>query len=164
MNSPAINKTGPVTGVVHHGITVEDVDRALWLYRDLLGLELVVDRTTSDRYLGDIHGVPFREVRMAFVRIPGTGETIELVQYEGVAAEPTRSVPWNPGMGHICLSVEDIDAVDGAIRKAGFVPLSAKPVEISSGPNKGAKVVKFRDGDGYWVELWQPSPIDSQEG
>jgi lactoylglutathione lyase len=163
MRETSLAGVGPVTGIVHHGITVADVNRSLRLYRDLLGLELMIDRTTSDEYLGDIHGMPFSEVRMAFLTAPGTSDTIEIVQYSGVSSVTAALSPWDPGAGHICLEVGDIAAVDRAIRNAGFTPLSAVPIEISSGPNRGAKVVKFHDDDGYWVELWQPRPVTSRE-
>jgi catechol 2,3-dioxygenase-like lactoylglutathione lyase family enzyme len=147
-----------VTGVFHHGITVRDVDRSLAFYRGLLGLELVTDRTTSDQYLGDIHGVRFTAVRMAFLRVPGTEHMVELVSYEGVDQEVARALPWYPGSGHIGFEVRNLRELGTRLAAYGLPALAPAPVEIVSGPNKGTLVLKLQDPDGYWIELVQRPP------
>jgi catechol 2,3-dioxygenase-like lactoylglutathione lyase family enzyme len=160
MDSASRASSAGVTGFFHHGVTVRDVERSLTFYRDLLGLELVTDRTTTDQYLSEIHGTHFTAVRMAFLRVPETEQMIELVSYEGVNQEFVHSFPWYPGSGHIGLVVGDLGQLALELAARGFAALSTSPVEISSGPNKGTLVLKLRDPDGYWIELVQrPSGV-----
>jgi catechol 2,3-dioxygenase-like lactoylglutathione lyase family enzyme len=55
--------------------TVSDLDRSLRFYRDLLGLEVVVDQTPNASYLSNIVGYPD-------LRLPGQSDhRHELIQY-----------------------------------------------------------------------------------
>ena len=62
----------------------------------------------------------------------------------------------NPGNVHICLRVSDIDLMWQRAIDAGASPTSPAPIEITEGPNRGAKSCYLRDPDGITVELLQP--------
>lgn len=151
----APDATQTVTGVFHAGISVSDLDRALEFYVGVLGLEVAAERTATEQYLRDMHGLPFTAVRMAFLRVPNSTTQIELLEYRGVPRNPVRAQPCEPGHGHVCFLVDDIDAVVARLRSAGYHARSEAPVEITAGPNRGARAIYFEDPDGHPIEFIQ---------
>lgn len=143
-----------VTGFFHAGITVRDMDTALRFYRDGLGLNLQFDRVIDADYLREVLALDFRSIRAAYLDIPGGG-IVELLEYSGVERLPARSRPSDFGAGHLCLYVDDVEAMTHKLRAFGGEPRSAATVDITSGPNVGARSVYMLDPDGYAVELFQ---------
>ena len=58
----------------------------------------------------------------------------------------------DPGAAHVCLAVDDLDAVYAAM-EAGGVEVHARPAALGA----GTKMVYVRDPDGIFVEIIQPS-------
>lgn len=148
---------GAVTGFFHGGITVGDMDRSLAFYRDGLGLEVEFDRLLDAPYLRQVLGLDFAAIRAVYLRIP-RGGFVELLEYRGIERLPASSRPCDPGAGHLCLYVDDVEAVHDRLAARGFRARSAGTVAIAAGPNTGARSAYFGDPDGYWVELFQPPP------
>lgn len=146
-----------VTGFFHGGITVSDMDRALVFYRDGLGLELVFDRILDASYLKAVLGLEFDHVRTVYLHIPGGG-FVELLEYAGIERMPAASRPCDYGAGHLCLYVDDVDTMHARMVDLGFSPRSAGVVDITAGPNQGARSCYLADADGYAVELFQKRP------
>lgn len=100
----------------HVAIVVEDLEAALPFFRDLLGLPL--DRVAE---------VPEEEVRVAF--FPMEGGEIELVQPttsdSGVARFLARR---GPGLHHICVEVEDLEATLRRLQTAGVQLIHETPL------------------------------------
>lgn len=145
-------------GVHHAGVTVADLERSLTFYRDLLGLDVLFVMERTDETIGAVVGYPGARIKIAFLAIPGSTTRLELLQY----LEPTGSggdgETYRPGAGHVCFSVDDIDALYRRLADAGYLPRSGAPVTIAQGPNTGVKALYVRDPDGYTVELHQPPP------
>ena len=144
-----------IVGFFHGGVSVSDLDRSLTFYRDLLGLRVEAQRDATDDYLRQAHRLPFSTVRMAFLSVPNSTAMIELLEYQGVATNKPSYIPPDPGTGHICLLVDDIQALFQRLSSSGYPARSAQPVEITAGPNKGSWVIYFEDPDGYPVEFIQ---------
>jgi methylmalonyl-CoA/ethylmalonyl-CoA epimerase len=106
-------------GLDHVAIVVEDLDAAIRIYRDVLGLELV-----------EVEEVAEQQVRTAiFGRGRGRIELISpTVKGSGVARFLEKR---GEGLHHICIEVEDIEAALEAL-KAQAAPL------IDSSPKPGA--------------------------
>ena len=106
-------------GLDHVAIVVEDLDAAIRIYRDVLGLELV-----------EVEEVAEQQVRTAiFGRGRGRIELISpTVKGSGVACFLEKR---GEGLHHICIEVEDIEAALEAL-KAQAAPL------IDSSPKPGA--------------------------
>jgi lactoylglutathione lyase len=145
-----------VTGFFHGGITVSDMDRALVFYRDGLRLEQEFDRILDAPYLKAVLGLEFDHVRAVYLRIPGGG-FIELLEYAGIERMPAASRPCDYGAGHLCLYVDDVEGMHEHLVGLGFAARSERIVEITSGPNQGARSCYMSDPDGYAVELFQRS-------
>jgi lactoylglutathione lyase len=153
--------TGVVTGVFHAGITVSEMDEALRFYRDGLGLEVVSDGFTSGPHTHLIWGQTPDRVRVVFMRIPGSDVMLELFEFEGVERHSASARPSDFGAGHLCLYVDDAEAVHARMTGLGFRSRSEAVVSIPSGRHTGARVIYLIDGDGYHVEIYQlPAPRD----
>ncbi len=143
-----------VTGFFHGGITVSDMDRALVFYREGLGLEQAFDRILDAPYLKAVLGLTFDHIRAVYLRIPGGG-FVELLQYAGIEHLSAASRPCDPGAGHLCLYVDDVEALYDRLAGLGFKARSDGVVDITAGPNQGARSCYMADADGYAVELFQ---------
>ena len=144
----------PISGFFHGGITVSDMARSLRFYEDGLGLEEEFDRILDAPYLREVLGLEFESIRAVYLRIPGGG-FVELLEYRGIERLPAASRPCDYGAGHLCFYVEGIDAVFERLAGMGYKARSAGVVDITAGPNAGARSVYFADPDGYPVELFQ---------
>lgn len=147
-----------VTGFFHGGITVRDMEVSLPFYRDGLGLEVAFDRILDADYLRTVLDIPLTTMRAVYLHIPGGG-FVELLEYRGVERVSAANRPCDPGSGHLCLYVEGIDELWARLAGMGYSSRSGTPVDITSGPNAGARSIYLTDPDGYAVELFQrPTP------
>lgn len=149
-----------VTGLFHGGITVADMDRALTFYRDGLGLEVRFDRVLDAPYLHEVLAVPFSTIRVVYLYLPGQSDAfLELLEYRDAQPGRPPARPSDPGSGHLCLYVDDVAGLHSRLSGAGFRARSERTVDITAGPNAGARSVYMLDPDGYPVELFQrPAP------
>jgi lactoylglutathione lyase len=147
-----------VSGAHHTGFQVADIERSIEFYRDLLGLEVMARRTITEPYIGQLVGYPGVELRSAFLTIPGSEHLLELIEYRRVPRKAVDAQTANPGTAHICLHVEDLEAVHGRLLEAGTLSMSPRPVVPTHGPNRGLRVVYVADPDGIRVELLQQAP------
>ena len=141
----------------HTGLTVANLGRALWFWRDALGMEVVMEQEKRGGYLEAIVGEPGAHVRMAHLAFPGGGHRIELFEYVAPAGGRHASRPADVGFAHVCVACDDLDGVLERVRAAGGDPLSG-PVEVDTGANAGGRALYLRDPDGHMVELFQPPP------
>lgn len=126
----------PNLSLDHVAITVQDMDRAVTFYRDVLGFEvhgqLVLDDGTF---------------KLVYLQA-GTGR-IELFAF---AEEGRRSDTQNRnqdlGFKHLAFSVDDVDAVAERL-KAHDVLFTVEPLDAPG----GVRLAFFRDPDGNLLEL-----------
>ena len=144
-----------MTVLAHTGFTVRDLDRALGFYRDVLGMRIVFEQEKQGGYLAEIVGYPNAHVRMAHLDFEGGGHRIELFEYVEPPSRGAAGEPRDLGITHVCLAVDDIDAVLERATTAGAEPISS-PVLVDTGANAGGRGVYLRDLDGILIELFQP--------
>lgn len=149
-----------VVGAQHTGLHVSDLERSLGFYRDVLGLELVWQRSTEEKYVQTIVGVPGAELHQAMLRIPGTDHHIELIDYRKVDRQTVPAGPPHVGTAHLCLIVNNLRDLHRRLAGMG-VPSMSEPVVVPVGPNKGRTAVYMIDPDGFRVELLQIEPTDT---
>ncbi len=141
----------------HTGITVNNLERSLSFWRDLLGFELSHRAHQKGELAEEITGVPGAEISLAVLKTP-TGHKIELLEYLAPAdRKHLRPRPCDVGSAHIALTVDNLDAVLEAIAAFGW-DTAGTPQTLQSGPNAGKRVVYVRDPDGTTIELMQPAP------
>ncbi len=126
----------------HLAIVVEHIEPALKFWRDALGLEV-----------GQVQRNEAEEVEIAFLPL-GESE-IELLaplnETSGVAKFLARR---GPGMHHICLEVEHIEAVMQRLRAHGVELLNETPKENEAGTKYC--FIHPKSAFGVLVELYEP--------
>ena len=144
-----------VVGVHHTSRSVADRDRSLAFYRDLLGLEVLLDTEMAGEMLE--REVALEGARLRLVEFGTGGETmLELLQYH--EPQPRQEVdelrPCDAGAHHVALAVEDIQADYDRLSGAG-VEFTCPPQEVDAGYFAGHRTVYCYDPDHMIVELWQ---------
>ena len=143
-----------------HGHFDAESRRALGFYRDLLGLEVVLeyDWPVGTKVADRVAGLSGSAARSAVVRVGNA--MIELYEWSAptpLSADPERRV-CDHGITHICLDVIEIDAEYKRLKAAG-VPFHCEPQKVG----KGVRCTYARDPDGNVIELqevgWDESPI-----
>lgn len=151
---------GRVTGFYHAGISVKNLEESIQFYSEKLDFELLSRQDVDRDYIFDIVAVPgLKQVRIAFLKIPGSNAVVELLEYVGVERFSGSCRPCDYGSGHLCLYVSNLDDMYKKLQKDGVKFKSNAPVSITAGRNEGAKVVYMMDPDGYIVELLQPANV-----
>jgi methylmalonyl-CoA/ethylmalonyl-CoA epimerase len=125
----------------HVALVVADIDESLGFWRDALGLEL-----------DHIQEVPREESAIAF--LPVGGSEVELVQPttddSGIAKYLQKR---GPGMHHICLETDDIEAMLTRLKEKG-VQLIHEEAVIDDGGKKYA-FIHPKAANGVLVELYE---------
>ncbi len=142
----------------HTGITVTNLERSLAFWRDVLGFELSHRAHQKGELAEKITGVTGAEIQLAVLKTP-TGHKIELLEYLAPAARRhVNPRPCDVGSVHLALTVDDLDAVLGAIGPFGW-KAAGTPQTLTIGPNAGKRVIYVRDPDGTTIEFMQP-PVE----
>jgi catechol 2,3-dioxygenase-like lactoylglutathione lyase family enzyme len=142
-------------GIAYHtGFTVNDIERSIVFYRDVLGLQLVKRQTGTAPYLATVTGFEGVRLEIALLQPVDGGSMLELLQYVSHPAPPTDRATNRPGNGHLCFKVADLRSACAELRRRG-VTLISEPAEITAGAHAGGLAVYLRDPDGFTVELYQ---------
>jgi len=129
--------------VDHIGIAVADLDQALVLYRDLMGLEL-------ER----IEEVASEQVKVAMLKLDRTGAAghVELLAPMSDDSNIARFIAKKgPGLHHIALAATDIESVMQRCRDAGLRLLDETPRTGAGG--KQIVFVHPKDTGGVLLEI-----------
>ena len=123
------------TGLGHVAIRVKDIDRSLDFYKGKLGFEemLRLHRDNGDLWL-------------VYLRVTDD-QYLEVFPYAvGDEAPPREAI----GLNHVCITVDDIDAVVAQLEDAGITLL--QPLLTGADGNRQAWIA---DPDGNRFELMQ---------
>jgi catechol 2,3-dioxygenase-like lactoylglutathione lyase family enzyme len=141
-------------GVHHTGIIVGNLDRSIYFYHDLLGLEIQSEPSPwfSGPELAQGVGVPGGSLRQCNLRV-SEGHVLELIEYGNRPANNTEVQPQNRlGAMHVALKVADIAATKAELEAKGIQFLSEANV-VDEGVLAGWRWVYFHDPDGVTIEL-----------
>lgn len=140
-----------VTGTNHTSFTVRDLERAIALFRDGLGFELVSKAPRDPRAIAAITGVAGGDVTIAFLQ--GPSHRVELIEYHAPADRgASMPRPCDTGFAHLALDVADMDAAL-AVAAEHRLGLLGQVYVIDQGPNAGRRVAYFRDDNGLTLEF-----------
>jgi catechol 2,3-dioxygenase-like lactoylglutathione lyase family enzyme len=110
-----------IKAINHVGISVANFDRALQFYRDVIGMETVVDKSFSGEMYEAILGLKGARGRVAALRLGEQYiELFEFLQPQPKTAPSDRAV-CDHGITHFCLGVEDIYGEYERLKAAGVV-------------------------------------------
>jgi glyoxylase I family protein len=135
-------------GINHTGVSVDSIDRSLLFYRDLLGLELVLDLDV-DHHPGLEEVVAMSDVVGRCVFLDAGDTRLELWEYRSPAGQPIRDghIPADRGVTHVAFTVDDVDAMYLHLTEAGVECLS-KPLDLGL-----HKTMYVKGPDNEFVEL-----------
>ncbi|GHD63185.1 hypothetical protein GCM10017083_53030 [Thalassobaculum fulvum] len=140
-----------VTGTNHTSFTVRSLDRAIALFRDGLGFELLSRAPRDPEAIAAITGVPAADVTIAFLQ--GPSHRVELIEYHAPTDRGSNAPrPCDAGFAHLALDVADMDAALAVAAEHGLDLLGDVYV-IDQGPNAGRRVAYFRDDNGLTLEF-----------
>ena len=126
-----------VTRLLHTRMRVDDLDRTVNFYTQVLGLEEIKRKTSP------------RGTQLAFLRTPGSDELLEISYYPG-----SGPVKVQPDLVHIAFQVDNLEE----FRKH----LNSKGIDYTDGPTKSTSIgssFAFIDApEGYEVELIERNP------
>ena len=137
-------------GISHLAIGVSDMERSLRFYRDLLGLEVMLD---SEEQVGQ------GKRRAVYMRWNSAGGFLVLSQTLGREASGKPLRLHQVGMHHFAFLVDDLRERTAKLKNAG-VKILVPPYEADSvayGEKSGAKVLTclFEDPDGTILQFDQ---------
>jgi catechol 2,3-dioxygenase-like lactoylglutathione lyase family enzyme len=136
----------------HLGQCVTDMARSRRFYEELFGFTFLRSIEPPDDPSAKLLRVD-PPVGMSVVYLGRDGLVLELLHFARPGNPPYRERTMNePGLTHVSLSVDDIDAVLGRVAEFGG--------EVLSDTNIGAGVF-IRDPDGQLIELLPMSYRDS---
>jgi lactoylglutathione lyase len=122
-----------VTKLLHTRYRVEDLEKTVSFYKEVLGLEEVKRSTSS------------RGSKLVFLKAPGSEEEVELCEFK-----PAGPVIVGPDLTHLAFEVEDIEAFAEHAKSKGY-PLSDGP-----SPSGTGSIIAFVDApEGYEIEIIQ---------
>jgi len=120
----------------HIAITVQDMDRAVAFYRDVLGFEVLGQLMLNDGTF-----------KLVYLQA-GDGR-IELFSFtESGRPSDTQGRNEDLGFKHVAFSVDDVDAVAERLKEHD-VPFTVEPVDAPG----GVRLAFFHDPDGNLLEL-----------
>jgi len=168
---PCHNVTRPILfamlqSIDHVNLVVDDLERMIAFYRDVLGLEVTKHVTISGKWIEAVVGLVDVQAEVVYLSFP-TGPNLELIKYHAPAAADSSatgslaadgtSQANTPGLRHVAFRTDDIDALHARLTAADvtfFSPVQQVPgaqVTYSGGVSK--RLVYFRDPEGNLLEL-----------
>ena len=139
-----------ITHVNHISFTVQDLDRSVLFYRDVLGLRLVSLADRDQAFSESVTGIPGAVLKIAYLGVSNCA--LELIQYLASAGKTLDTTTSNVGSAHICFNVDDFHGLMDRLQKAS-VRFSGNICAVPAGPNKGKAVVYVKDPDGNNLEF-----------
>lgn len=137
-----------IAGWAHLTLSVQDHDRSVAWYCEVLGFRSLFTQTT-ERWRRTLCQHPDSDIVLVLHQhIPGTGAHFD---------------ERNTGLDHVAFSVSDVDALLRWQERLSSLGVPYTP--IADAPPRGGKVLHFRDPDGIPLELfWRPRvpPSDGQ--
>jgi catechol 2,3-dioxygenase-like lactoylglutathione lyase family enzyme len=138
-------------------LIVDDVDKAMKLYHDALGMSVMMAPSFHDDS-GVLAGLGLRggQYRAAMLQVPTTGLVFELMDFKDLDRKTVHGRIQDPGSTRIQLQVRDVDAAIAALKQAGGVvqTTGGKSMDLAAGPNT-IKVAVVRDPNDLNVVLIQ---------
>ena len=124
-----------VKKLLHTRYRVQDLEKTVSFYRDVLGLTEVSRHTSG------------RGSQLVFFKAPGSQELIEICKYD-----QSGPVQVGPDLTHLAFEVDSIEEFAKASALKGY-PLSDGPLRSASG-----STIAFLDApEGYEIELIEPA-------
>ena len=153
------NEPGRLVRMHHFGLTVSDLDRAIDVLCNQLGLGENSKYQSDSVYIRHHAHLEDNRIRAATLLIPETHVFIELWEFRTPSGPPADMAINNVASAHCCFLVDDIMAEHSSLSERG-VQFIGTPAEVTAGVNRGARAVYFMGPDNIRFELYQ-KPVAS---
>jgi len=145
-----------ILGTRHTGIVVQDMEKSLRFWRDIMGLKVQVDFREKGEFIDTVQHLKGVDLRMIKLAAPD-GTLIELLKDDAHPTPvPTRNDLCDCGIRHIAFTVADVDQSWKTLKDYGGEVLS--PPTVS--PDKKARLFFTRDPEGNLLEIVQMIPAE----
>ena len=142
-----------ITGMNHTGFVVEDLESSVNFYRDIVGLQVVVQRERDGAPISQVLAYENTHIKTAMLGIEQGSHILELIEYlNPVSTERPTQERAVLGASHLAFNVTDIEGTFQRLLDSGATRLNA-PAEVSP----GRVVCYLQDPDGNWIELIEDS-------
>lgn len=98
----------------HVGIVVNELDKMIWFYQDLIGLEIIYDKIEEGRFLNHILNSDNKSPRI--IKLGQDNKTIVELLYFGDCKINKKNLFEN-GYTHFALTIEDSDSLHDKLIK-----------------------------------------------
>ncbi|MEQ1884372.1 MAG: VOC family protein [Bryobacteraceae bacterium] len=152
-DAPPKPLTGPqptyISGVTI-GVTVEDTEKTMKFYRDVLGTEVNALPYSPDEGHIDAFGLKGAQYRESAVAFAEKTPQLHFFEFKGVDRKPLRPAPADPNSVLIRIAVKDMDSIVARVKQAG-----GQIMNISGGPtiNGRNKWLVVKDPNGIHLQL-----------
>ena len=144
-----------IEGIYHIGITVNNLEKSVYFYHKILGLEIIAPpgKPCAEIDDGKPVGVKGAVIRTCLLKA-ADDSYLEFLEYYPKSSIK-NPVPMNTtGAHHISLLLDDINKSIDQLKKYN-IEFLYKPLVINSGYYKDVKWVYFKDPDGIILELME---------
>ena len=146
-----------ITHYDHTSFTVEDIDRTVAFWRDVMDFELEDLSPRTQPWLGEVVGRPGATCRVAHML--GHGCHMEFIAYDrGFRGANVFGPATGAGAAHVSFYVDDIAAFVARMEAAGASRLGEIALCGAEGHNRGCYAVYMKDPEGIIVELVEDLP------
>ena len=144
-----------ITGFNHSGFIVKDMDRMLGFYRDMLGLEVVVDVESTPEQGGHT-GLPNARRRIVRVGSTGSSHLLELTYFREPLSAEGHVGQHHLGSAHVAMDVADLTELHERLSAQG-VPFVTGPVFRTNPDGSRVGICFAQDPEGNWLEFVEES-------
>ena len=143
------------TAIDHINIVVADMERSVWFYSTVLGLQRGFEVILEGEWIETVTGLPDVLAHCVFMESSDATVRLELLQYLMPTGEmlPSNRLPNTSGLRHLAFTVDNIDVLIERLREAGVLPIS-EPVTVPFmvGTMGRKRLFYFHDPDGTLLE------------
>ena len=133
----------------HVGIVVQDMERSLHFWRDVMGLTVAVDFWEQGEFIDTVQRLQGVNLHMIKLRAPD-GSMVELLKdHSHPTPAPVRNEMCDRGIRHIAFTVADVAESHRELCEQGCETLSSPVVS----PDGKAKLFFLRDPEGNLLEI-----------
>lgn len=141
-------------GLHHVGLVVDDLDLAQEYYTTHFGFE-PDGRTEWTVIDGAPLGINASEVELRWVFLRLGAARLEVHEFRGQPVSDSRRKTQDPGLGHLALTVDDMDRAVDILTEAGVEFFSDPNLLVDSPGQEGDRWVYCRDPFGLTIELYE---------
>lgn len=134
----------------HVGLIVDDIEKSLQLYENILGFKPKIDQVESGPFYEHLTRIDSGIARTCKCYAPD-GSCLELIQYISHNSEKRTKELLCSGFNHIALNISNLEALEKKLKNIGIVFVNTPKFN----ENKTAKVAFCYDFEGNLLELVQ---------